>query len=600
MKKIITCFAIIAILLALGFNCFALDFKAGQYFFDNTKLQFDSVKMVLGNNSGSTVYGMTKLAGKNWWRAEVPNDVDNVNVYCFVCGNLNEGQSDLSLENLLNEYNDSSLRRTLFLTITKNVLPGWIFYPLNDSETSSGYWRTTNSYDALPSMTLPVVHINTSGGVPIVSKDYYLSATFWIEDAQEGLATQDSPLSIQIKGRGNYTWLEQDKKPYKIKFAQKQSPLGLDNSKHFILKPDCQDWNGYMRNEMGFELSRQLGMPYTTRQYPVEVMLNGEYEGLYFLCEKIRVENGRVEIMEQHDNDSNPDNATGGWLLELGYKSEPVIAQHENNDPSNSWFAFMSQSPEVLSQVQRNYIHDFIYRADSCIYVPDKNDLGWENYLDINSLARFYVIQEVMENVEAFSGSLFMYKDYGWDEKLKFGPVWDFDNSVFHNATTGNHFIFDYESPFTFLWIKELRKFPRFKEALRMVWKEFVDNNVFENVLTHALQWHAALEPAEQSDKVRWPYYGSNHWATAPAEFIDVITSKVDWLNKQWGDSKAGDVNRDGFVTATDITAIYNYILFGDETFIDTSDVNQDGEITASDITFIYNIILSRMIETQY
>ena len=53
-----------------------------------------------------------------------------------------------------------------------------------------------------------------------------------------------------------------------------------------------------------------------------------------------------------------------------------------------------------------------------------------------------------------------------------------------------------------------------------------------------------------------------------------------------------GDVDGDGYVTTVDITAIYNYLLNGDETYIATSDVDGDGFITTTDITVIYNILL--------
>ena len=53
-----------------------------------------------------------------------------------------------------------------------------------------------------------------------------------------------------------------------------------------------------------------------------------------------------------------------------------------------------------------------------------------------------------------------------------------------------------------------------------------------------------------------------------------------------------GDVNRDGYVTSTDVTCIYNYLLNGDETFLDTCDVDGDGYITSTDVTVIYNILL--------
>lgn len=583
---------------------FALEFKTGQYFFDNSKLQFNNVKLVVASNTSTTctIYEMTKLANKNWWQIELEKDVSNVGGYCFINSEAVAGDYNEELDDLLSSM--SSLEMNFRHTKVRDTsgpepanLTGWVFCPLNDDEISDGYWRPAQSYDINPSRTLPVVHINTQNSQTISSKDYYINGSFWLDNCAleqyAPLGTPDSPVPIEIKGRGNYTWDYMYKKPYKIKFAQKQSPLGLDRSRHFILLHN-DDWSGRLRNETGFELSRLLGMPYTTCQLPVELVLNNEYMGLYFLCEKIRVENGRVEIMEQQDQDTNPDNATGGWLLEIGYddKKPVVIEQFENDDLANNWFAFSSTSPESLSLVQKNYIHDFIHKADSCIFVADKTSTGWEQYLDLNTVARYYVIQEVTENVESFARSLIMYKDYGWDEKLKFGPVWDFDNSFYRDNDSCDHFIFDYDVPFSFLWIKELIKFPRFGQKIREVWKEFKDNNVLDKLMEHAMQWRATIEYAElYHDKPRWPFYSAAHNVNSPAQYLDKISRKVEWLDQQWS-VVDGDVNLDGVVSGSDVTAIYNYILFGDNSFLDTSDVNHDGEITASDITFLYNIIL--------
>ncbi len=53
-----------------------------------------------------------------------------------------------------------------------------------------------------------------------------------------------------------------------------------------------------------------------------------------------------------------------------------------------------------------------------------------------------------------------------------------------------------------------------------------------------------------------------------------------------------GDVNGDGEVTGSDVTALYNHILFGQDTEIFNGDQNGDGEVTGSDVTAVYNIIL--------
>ena len=198
-----------------------------------------------------------------------------------------------------------------------------------------------------------------------------------------------------------------------------------------------------------------------------------------------------------------------------------------------------------------------------------------------------------MESVESFSGSLFMYKDWGEDEKFKFGPVWDFDCSTYANGTTGDHFIFEYETEFTFLWIKELLKFPHFQQKIRMVWKEFMANDVLSKVLAHAHQWRNIVKDAETRDSQRWPFLASVHSEELTTQYLDIISRKVAWLNEQWSVPE-GDVNCDGYITSADVTTIYNYLLLGDESFLFTCDIDGDGEVTAHDITSLYNIILDQ------
>lgn len=590
---------LLAILIYFSANCYALEFKAGIYFFDNSKLHFDNVKMVLSANGHVSVHKMTHLPGNIRWYVSLNNNMTNLDGFCFINSNIAAGNYNQEIDVFLNylQTNEQGFRQTKVRKTIAYVpnLVGWVFCPLNDAEISDGYWRPQDSYNVEPSRTVPLIYINTQNAVTIADKENYIDGTFWLDNCgiqgYESMGSESNPLIIQIKGRGNWTWENMYKKPYKVKFSTKQSPLGLDNSKHFILLPNAVDWSGYLRNETGFELSRQLGMPYTTRQLPVEVILNDEYIGLYFLCEKIRVESGRVDIMEQQDNDTNPYNVSGGWLLENDWEGPLVNVQYEGNDPNNHYYGWSSKSPEAISPQQYSYINSLLKRIDECIYVSDKTDNSWENYIDVNYLARFYVIIEVMDGVENFTRSLFMYKDWGEDEKFIFGPVWDFDCS--YTMKTCDHFIYDYDSEFKpwNLWIRELAKFPHFQQKIREVWKEFKDNNVFVKINEHASEWRSLLIDVEYNDKMRWRTYGSMHSENEPAEYLNLISRKVAWLDEQWSVPE-GDVDCDGHVTSVDATIIYNYLLNGDETYKYTCDVNGDGHINAVDITVIYNILL--------
>lgn len=595
---------------------FAYDFTAGKYYFDNSKVKFNNVKFVAGDstNCRTIVYNMKPVNDREWWVLSLKQKLTGVDNYTFIelSDSINPIDTILMTPRQFIDSLSNTLRNSLKCTILygidtqeygvhydKNNKPSWVFCPLHNLSYTNGYWRPQDSYGIRPSRTLPLIYINTNLK-PITTKNHYINGTLWLDncgiEGYESLGSTTEQLEIEIKGHGNYSWYYAYKKPYKIKFSKKQSPLGLDNSKHFVLMPKCLDYSGYMRNETGFELSRQLDMPYTTKEIPVEVILNNDYIGLYFLCEKIRVESGRVDIVEQEDYETNPYNITGGWLIENRASGNNIIhAQYENNDPNRMWISFESHSPENLSKEQKKYISSFISKTDSCIFVTDKNDSGWEQYIDINSIARFYTIHEVVENTEAFNGSLYMYKDWGENEKFHFGPVWDFDDSFFspkqNKGTTYDNFIYNYDSGFKSMWIEEICKFPSFQQKLREVWNEFCQKKVLLNVINHVKDWRNLIAKAEKQDRKRWRTYASNHDKNAPQVYIDALARKAAWLNEQWGVGK-GDVNIDGVVNAADVTTIYNYILHGESTFYGSSDVNGDGVVNTADITSIYNKIL--------
>ena len=89
--------------------------------------------------------------------------------------------------------------------------------------------------------TLPVLHIETEDRAPIVSKEIYLNASYWLDpmgkEGLEAIGTEAMPLPMQICGRGHSSW-KGAKKPYKIKLGKKTSLLGMPKNKHWaLLKP---------------------------------------------------------------------------------------------------------------------------------------------------------------------------------------------------------------------------------------------------------------------------------------------------------------------------------------------------------------------------
>ena len=390
--------------------------------------------------------------------------------------------------------------------------------------------------------TLPVMHIQTENNAPIVSKDNYINATYYVDalglTGYENIGTAAAPLTMEIKGRGNYTWTGFDKKPYRIKLTDKQPLLGMNKSKHFALlahADDARDKKGFLRNAAGFELSKLIGMAWTPEAKPIEVVLNGDYIGLYFLTETIRVDKDRVNIVEQEDEETDPAAITGGWLVEIdNYDDDPHITIKEG-DGHTMWFTY--KTPEELSKEQETFLGNEMSRLDDLIYGNKNSDELWQ-YLDMDALARFYIVQELTDNYESFHGSCYLYREMGDGQKWKFGPVWDFGSSfnrdksqyLFEGDVWHNH------------WIPEVCKFPAFMEYVKKIWNEFYPTE-FSKVFTFTSEHLNLLQTAASVDAKRWSEYSGNADLTKRVNQVsERLLKNAEWLNEQWGNGDTPEI----------------------------------------------------------
>ena len=385
--------------------------------------------------------------------------------------------------------------------------------------------------------TLPVLHIQTENNAAITSKENYINATYYLDamglEGYESIGSKAAPLNMEIRGRGNYSWTGFNKKPYRIKLADKQPLLGMNKSKHFALlahADDSNDRKGYMRNAVGLELSKMIGMTYTPDSKPLEVVLNGNYIGLYFLTETIRVDKDRVNIVEQEDEETDSEKITGGWLVEIdNYDSDPHVTITEGGNVYTMWITY--KTPEVLSYQQEQYLTQQMMLIDNLVYGDKQSDDIWK-YVDIDALAKFYIVQEITDNYESFHGSCYLHKEMGANEKWHFGPVWDFGSSfnrdksqyMYQGDVWHNH------------WIPQFCKFPAFMNRVKEIWNEFYAselNNIYSFIDAHESQ----IAAAAAKDKERWPeYHGSQSLSTYIDRTTNVLRQNIAWLNEQWGD----------------------------------------------------------------
>ena len=445
------------------------------------------------------------------------------------------------------------------------------------------------------SKTLPVLYINTEDSVPITSRDYYLQGSYYLDaqysDQFENIGSADEPLALQIKGRGNASW-SAPKKPYRLKLDKKASLLGMGKNKHWVLLTDYADWQAHGRNYFGMLVSRMMNMPWTPGIQPCELVINGDYLGMYFLTEKIRIDKNRVNITEQNNFATDSAEITGGWLLEIDNYTEPNQIQLMDKGRR---LRITYHSPDSLSTEQMDYLTDLLSKTNDAINTVAKNDTTWEQYVDIDALARYYVTSEVLDNQEAFSGSCWFYKDRGDSTKFIFGPVWDFGSAQGRAACQ----VFLYENPPSYAvnhWIQEVVKYPRFQIALRKHWRHYRDN-VYPLLQDEVNAYRDLVTAGLAADYKRWKDMSATDVSYNCNRIMKYFRLKYEFLASIWNEDyvyPVGDVNLDGTADVSDVNTIINIMLgkLGNTHF--NADMNVDGQVDISDVNMAINAILGK------
>lgn len=385
--------------------------------------------------------------------------------------------------------------------------------------------------------SLPVVYIRTANGEAITSKDTYLTATLYIDPLSTGqaaLGTSAAPVSCKVKGRGNWTWSGFDKKPYRIKLDVKQKVLGMPNNRHWCLMAEADDYLGYLKNTVGFMLSRAIGLRWTPRRVPVELVINGEYKGLYFLTEHVRIAANRVHIHEQAEGETHADSITGGWLVEIdNYPSENNIVFYEGNGQE---VMVSLREPDSLSTRQCTYLTNQLTAINERLYGSSESQL--QQLLDFDEAAKYYLVQEIMEDCESYHGSCFLYKDrdsLGTADKWKFGPVWDFGNAYNRHQEKWIYI----EPSFDQYWIGQLATWPAFQQKVKEYWYVFYHDQQ-DTIRTQIDRFVSSITRAAKEDAKVWNgtqgYCNNSDMAGRKTDFLSRYNWRIEWLYSQWGE----------------------------------------------------------------
>lgn len=446
------------------------------------------------------------------------------------------------------------------LTVTFN-------FDINDPSASTNITFTVDGVTPPPvpeiSGTLPVLYINvytddshTQLNNEIIDrnldhKNYFTCAEYWLDTngctwleelGAKSIGSADAPLPLQIKARGNWTRRGFSKKPFKIKLSEKQKMLGLTKSKHFALLAHADDHLGYLRNFTGFALGKRIGLPWTPAQQPVEVVINGNYRGLYFLTESIRIEKDRVNITELDDLATAPEEISGGYLVELdNYDEDNQIRMEERSCTGGHHLDMLRvtfDTPEEYSDIQRRFITDQFTAMNNAVG-ENSNEL-W-SYIDLDDAARYYIVEEIISHTESYHGSTYLFRDRGEGQKWHFSPLWDCGNA-FSGPTDG--FFYDHDS-YGNTWIPSMRCNDTFNQKVHQTWMWFMTNG-YDGIEDEIRAYTDHIAQAAKADRRRWrdeptpndgqPVADNSDMPSRRDEVLRRLREKTNWLRNEFGD----------------------------------------------------------------
>ena len=267
--------------------------------------------------------------------------------------------------------------------------------------------------------------------------------------------------AVEIKGRGNSTWREYAKKPYQIKFSKKTSVLGMPAAKKWILLANASD-DSMIRTRLVYDAAEQMGFPFVTEYQYVDLWIDGQYLGVYLLGEKAEIGKGRLNLQDP-----------AGAMFELDNGFATDEDHYFFDGRLNSYFALKEIVEEDDGHIQQAMTN---FQTAMTRLTTALTSQGWENLslsqlnemIDVDSLARYYLMNEYVLNGESFFTSFFWYQD-GASDVLHVGPLWDFDTCMGNK----NEKVTDYNASSTSVLMKKMLNIPAFYQRVQELYTRY-------------------------------------------------------------------------------------------------------------------------------
>ncbi|MCL1883652.1 MAG: CotH kinase family protein [Defluviitaleaceae bacterium] len=407
-------------------------------------------------------------------------------------------------------------------------------------------------YAAVPDF--PSLHIE-SDGVPFVNRELWINSTFTLEGAEEAF----EGAAGRIRGRGQSSWSRfPEKRPLRIRFDERRVMPGSEYAHRRWVLIAAQSDRSLMRDFFVSNLNMD-NIGWSPHMIHVHLYVNGEYMGVYLLADERTVSDGRVEIT----GDSDP--AISEYFLEIDWRfyrdsrsqQEGVnffrinthadgITGNSHSGSGNRDFLYEVRYPDEITPEHLEYARvfvDYVSRA-----IRSQNFERISAVLDIPSMIDFYIVQELMKNVDVgFSSTFMTIRGQGDERRLHMGPLWDFDVSAGNTSWQRNQTPYGLYVGGQFYWLRMLMRVPEFRDAVEKRWNTAAFEAIMQSIdyiQEYAENHQASFARNFERHEIlgvmgRWP--NPDHVAEidtflGQVEFLaDFLTRRANYLNEHFG-----------------------------------------------------------------
>ncbi|WP_428658348.1 CotH kinase family protein [Runella sp.] len=328
----------------------------------------------------------------------------------------------------------------------------------------------------------------------------------------------------------------------------KASLLGMPAESNWILMASYTD-KTLLRDAMAFYLSNQSGR-YAPRTKYVELVIDGDYKGVYILMEKIKPSPDRITISTLKPTANSGDSLTGGYILKVDKKEDTTYASWQSpylaNHNISVTVAVEYPQKSVLTTAQFNYIKTTFTAFENALKSPQFKDStnGYAKHIDVSSFIDYFLLTELTYSIDAYRSEVFMHKDLNSrNPKLKMGAPWGYEHA-FGNAAScrgweTNHWAYNSVSEFCpneasqvpFWWARLLED-RNFCIKVRDRWQQLRNSQWLTNTITAFVdQTTSTLNESQTRNFQRWPILGQ--WVWPNYYYGDTYQEEVDWF-KNW------------------------------------------------------------------